>query len=317
METGAGIQHQVDSAHNNSAHTGKHINNLNKTAASNSSSNNSGSKTSKTGTTNTTTTTSNKNQTGTATTTAAAADPDTAGLSNHLLMPPATSLSTGATATPNGSFTSNLNGVNGIDPEALEDAMSDLPALQRSPAKAPRGSGRGRGRGSRGGGRGGRISKPAPKPAPPKPVSGRGRRQKLYEWPKAQAAYERAQELKSNYNALSRQIKPALEELADRNIKKLQEDLTAIEQGPEYQEAMTFLARRRDDAIEQSARRYRQERAMAEVVWKGEQENARKAHEVSPSTPCPHPNHFRMSSAELTDSYRFKSRKCVKSAWRN
>ena len=138
-----------------------------------------------------------------------------------------------------------------VDDAASEDVSLALSASAArvgnngSPAK-PTGSSRGRGRG-----RWSRLNKnKVSKPAPPKVPSGRGRRQKVYDSLKAQAAHERAQELKQAYTTIAKQVKPALQELADRSINELLEDPAAFEKVPEYEETMSFLRERHAGALE-------------------------------------------------------------------
>ncbi|KFA75174.1 hypothetical protein S40288_02815 [Stachybotrys chartarum IBT 40288] len=96
-----------------------------------------------------------------------------------------------------------------------------------SPAREPAARGRGRGgRGSRGGrGRGGGRGAPnaaVTKAAAAKPGRGGTRRgrAKNFSDSRVQAAYERQRELKANYQAVAHALKPALQELAERNIEE-------------------------------------------------------------------------------------------------
>ncbi|KAK0711471.1 hypothetical protein B0H67DRAFT_555443 [Lasiosphaeris hirsuta] len=124
--------------------------------------------------------------------------------------------------------------------EADDGASEDAPVYQTSPAR-PSIRGRGRGRVARGGK--GRIAKPAP----PKPVQGRGRRHKMYESSRAQAAHERMQELKSAFASVAKLVKPAVQEIADRSINELTQDSTAYQKVPEYEVAQGFLRTRLAD----------------------------------------------------------------------
>lgn len=94
--------------------------------------------------------------------------------------------------------------------------MSDMNSFPASPAR-----GRGRGRG-RGGSTRGNHSRAAVK----KPTTGGGRRgrQKLYGAPRLQGTFERGKELKNAYASVVNALRPAIEELADRNIDSLKED---------------------------------------------------------------------------------------------
>ena len=124
------------------------------------------------------------------------------------------------------------------DADKHEDQHMASPAAGATPTKG-RGGGRGRGRG-----RGrrkviGRIKSTAP---PKKPVpGGRRGRIKQYSDPQVQAAYERQREVKSTYLAIISHVKPALEELASRNIERLKSDPDAHRQVPEYRVVMDQL----------------------------------------------------------------------------
>ncbi|KAK4650421.1 hypothetical protein QC762_707260 [Podospora pseudocomata] len=162
-----------------------------------------------------------------------------------------------------------------------EDTMSDIIPQQPStstraaPTSTRARGGRGRG-GSRGGrGRGGKSSQP-------KAPAGRGRRQKLYEDSKVQAAHERAQELKQAWGVLSKLIKPAAQEIADRSINQLLEDPGVVERVPEFDVAQKFLKQRYEDTLSQNDRILEMSRQMAQRVYEGEVEAARAsyAHQV-------------------------------------
>lgn len=175
-----------------------------------------------------------------------------------------------------------------VDMPEVDDTMSeDVLLTQRtSPVRATAAtSGRGRGRG--------RWSRTKPKvakvakPAQPKAAAGRGRRQKVYDSAKAQAAHERVQELKQAFAAVVKSVKPAVQEIADRSINELLEDPTAYEKVPEYATAQKFLRERRDDAIRQCDTRLRTGLDMAEHVYRAELEFVRRSYTVS-QTGCAH-----------------------------
>ncbi|KAK4232102.1 hypothetical protein QBC38DRAFT_145487 [Podospora fimiseda] len=164
-----------------------------------------------------------------------------------------------------------------------DDAMSDIftapnnTTLQPSPAKASSSAtaargGRGRGRGSRGG-RGGRIIKPAQAKA----QTGRGRRQKVYDSSKAQAAHERMQELKQAFSTIVKVVKPAVQEIADRSVNELLQDPTAFEKVPEYRETQDFLQERVEDTKAKATKARKFGLEMANRVYENEQKAAREA----------------------------------------
>ncbi|KAK2004829.1 hypothetical protein LX36DRAFT_676653 [Colletotrichum falcatum] len=99
--------------------------------------------------------------------------------------------------------------------------MSDVETPEQSastptPQLTPKAKGRGRGRGRK---------TAAPKKEPPKPAAaaGTGRRGRFKQFAddKVQANYERQRELKATYAALANVVKPALQDLASRTVKKL------------------------------------------------------------------------------------------------
>ncbi|KAI1173761.1 hypothetical protein F4777DRAFT_424533 [Nemania sp. FL0916] len=112
------------------------------------------------------------------------------------------------------------------------------------------------------------------KPGPPKKMTGRGiskktarknaaaaalkkvgrpkgrGRNKVYEDPRVQAAYERQKVLRDLYSEVAGAIKPVLEDLADRNIQKLIESPTAHKEPTEYE----VLQRQLDDRLAETIR---------------------------------------------------------------
>ncbi|KAI1128083.1 hypothetical protein F5Y10DRAFT_182733 [Nemania abortiva] len=78
---------------------------------------------------------------------------------------------------------------------------------------------------------------------------GRGRN-KTYEDPRVQAAYDRQKVLRDLYSEVASALKPVLEDLADTNIKKLMESPTAHKEVPEYH----ILQRQLDDRLEEAMR---------------------------------------------------------------
>lgn len=111
--------------------------------------------------------------------------------------------------------------------------MSDAAVHQPSPAK------RGRGRGRGGTARGGASAR-----ARGKPAAGRRGRAKVYDNSRAQAAHERQRDLKNAYATLAAAMKPALEELAERNLDRLRSDFNAHKEVDQYHEITSFLDQR-------------------------------------------------------------------------
>lgn len=167
-----------------------------------------------------------------------------------------------------------------VDASEADDAVSDIlttthqPSPARAAAATTRG-GRGRGRGSRGGR--GKVVKPAQPKAPP----GRGRRQKVYDSSRAQAAHERMQEVKQAFAAIAKWVKPAVQEIADRSINELLENPAIIEKVPEYGETQRFLKKRHQDAIDKTEKACQFGMEMAQRVYENEQEAAIESCAVS------------------------------------
>ncbi|KAK1827799.1 hypothetical protein QBC39DRAFT_419006 [Podospora conica] len=150
---------------------------------------------------------------------------------------------------------------------AADDAMSDAVPAPAPAAPATRG-GRGRGRG-RGSARGrGRVAKPAQ----PKTTSGRGRRQKMYESARCQAAHERMQELKSAYAAVAKAVKPVALEIADQSLAELTNNPDVFKQVPEYEQIQSFLKERLDDTKSAIDMERDIESRMLDHLYAGQQE---------------------------------------------
>ncbi|KAK4204419.1 hypothetical protein QBC40DRAFT_303564 [Triangularia verruculosa] len=164
-----------------------------------------------------------------------------------------------------------------VDALEADDASSDIVPQQISaPTRATTTSSRTRGGRGRGGSRGGRGR--GAKSAQPKAPTGRGRRQKLYEDPKVQAAHERAQELKQAWGVLIKLVKPAAQEIADRSINELLEDPGVVERVPEYDEAQRFLKQRYEDTLKQNDQILDMSVQMARRVREGEEEALRASY---------------------------------------
>ncbi|KAJ0375356.1 hypothetical protein COL26b_006412 [Colletotrichum chrysophilum] len=112
------------------------------------------------------------------------------------------------------------------DTETPEQSAS-TPTPQPTP-RATRGRGRGRGR---------RPAVPRKEAAPkPAPTAGTGRRGRFKQFSddKVQAAYERQRELKAQYAALANAVKPALQDLATRTVRRLTKDGDYYTSVPEF-----------------------------------------------------------------------------------
>jgi hypothetical protein len=167
-----------------------------------------------------------------------------------------------------------------VDAPDVDDAMSEDVPVAQQPASAratASTSGRGRGRGRWTRTKSTRVTKPAQQKAP----SGRGRRQKVYDSAKVQAAHERSQELKQAFAAVVKLVKPAVQEIADRSIQELLEDPDTYKQVPEYDECKNFLRERHESAIQQCNQDLEMGLAMVKQVWHAEHQKAQEAYTVS------------------------------------
>ncbi|KAK5652523.1 hypothetical protein OQA88_10429 [Cercophora sp. LCS_1] len=147
--------------------------------------------------------------------------------------------------------------------EADENAPEEVPV--HTTTTSTRGRGRGRGRVYRGKGK-------IAKPAPVKATSGRGRRHKVYESVKAQAAHERIQELKSAFATVAKAVKPAVQEIADRNLNQLMQDPSIYKKVPEYENIQNFLTERLADTKKTMELRFKTGTAMVSHVYEAQQE---------------------------------------------
>ncbi|KAL2282703.1 hypothetical protein FJTKL_10343 [Diaporthe vaccinii] len=138
--------------------------------------------------------------------------------------------------------------------------MSDPAPQQPSPTK--RGRGRGRGSSARGA---------ASARAGRKPTAGRRGRQKVYETSRAQAAHERQRDLKNAYATVAAAMKPALEELADRNIDLLKSKFDAHHEVEQYAEITRFLDQRLQGRLSELDAKLKLSTATAHHEWDAKQ----------------------------------------------
>ncbi|KAI1117060.1 hypothetical protein F5Y14DRAFT_15979 [Nemania sp. NC0429] len=102
--------------------------------------------------------------------------------------------------------------------------------------------------------------------AAPKRGGGRPRgrgRNKTYEDPRVQAAYERQKVLRDLYSEVASAIKPVLEDLADRNVKNLIDNPTAHTEVPEYDILQRQLDERLDETLRAAEREFSTRAAIA------------------------------------------------------
>lgn len=169
------------------------------------------------------------------------------------------------------------------DPEMDDTIPEEVAVTQNVTASrataVPSNRGRGRGRWTRP--RNTKVTKPAQQKAP----SGRGRRQKVYDNLRVQAAHERTQELKQAFLAISKLVKPAAQEVADRSINELLEDPALYKQVPQYGATKKFLRDRHHETIQQCDDRLQHGLAMAEHVWQAQHQKVIEEYTVGHTIP--------------------------------
>ncbi|TDZ60699.1 hypothetical protein CTRI78_v004764 [Colletotrichum trifolii] len=140
--------------------------------------------------------------------------------------------------------------------------MSDTETPEQSastptPQPTPKVKGKGRGRGRKPA----VPKKEAPKPAP---AAGTGRRGRFKQFAddKVQAAYERQRELKSQYAALANAVKPALQDLASRDVKNITRDPEYHSRVPEFEVVTRDLQQRLDKRLAVLKNKYDLDRNM-------------------------------------------------------
>lgn len=170
-----------------------------------------------------------------------------------------------------------------------ESATRDMPAAP--PTSAPtRGRGRGgRGRGrGRGGGRG--ASQAAGLPKTTATRGGRGGvrrgRAKNFSDSRVQAAYERQRDLKSVYQTVTAALKPALQELAERNVDEILADPDRFRNVDEHLPVISQLQDRLHKALDQSENRLELDLDAAQKRLEGDEYMINQQFEVSPSPLC-------------------------------
>lgn len=171
-----------------------------------------------------------------------------------------------------------------------ESASRDLAAAPPTPAPS-RGRGRGgRGRGrGRGGGRG--ASQAAGVPKTTSTRGGRGGvrrgRAKNFSDSRVQASYERQRDLKSVYQTVTAALKPALQELAERNVDEILADPDRFRNVDEHLPVISQLQKRLDKALQQTKKRLELDLGVAEKRLNGDQYMINQQFEASliPSPP--------------------------------
>lgn len=147
--------------------------------------------------------------------------------------------------------------------------MTDTATQQPSPTK------RGRGRGRGGAGRGSASAR-----ARGKPTTGRRGRAKVYETSRAQAAHERQRDLKNSYATLAAAMRPALEELADRNLDLLKSNFDAHKEVDQYSDITNFLDQRLADRITVLDQTNNMNEAFIRHEWEAKNEYTRQSCQV-------------------------------------
>lgn len=164
-----------------------------------------------------------------------------------------------------------------------ESASRDMPAAPPTPAPRGRGrGGRGRGRG-RGGGRG--ASQAAGVPKTTSTRGGRGGvrrgRAKNFSDSRVQASYERQRDLKSIYQTVTAALKPALQELAERNVDEILADPDRFRNVDEHLPVISQLQERLHKALQQSKKHLELDLGAAEKRLEGDQYMVNQQFQVS------------------------------------
>ncbi|KAI0180304.1 hypothetical protein GGR52DRAFT_237725 [Hypoxylon sp. FL1284] len=145
-------------------------------------------------------------------------------------------------------------------------AMGSTPRTAQSPAASPA---KGKGAVSKKTSGRGFAKRTGRKPLPKKNTRGKGRGQKkTYDDPRIQAAYERQRELRDLYATVSMAVKPALEQQADQNVKKLLEDPEAYKNVPEYLAVKQQLDDQLERVIANADLEHHTRRSMAERTYR-------------------------------------------------
>lgn len=152
-------------------------------------------------------------------------------------------------------------------------AETSSPARE-PPTAATRGRGRG-GRGGRGRGRGGgRGASNAAMSKSTTVTRGRGGtrrgRVKNFSDSRVQAAYERQRDLKATYQAVALALKPALQELAERNVDEMLQKPDSYKQVDEYLPIVEQIQDKLDAKLAECARRLSCDLNLAENTFTAE-----------------------------------------------
>jgi hypothetical protein len=111
---------------------------------------------------------------------------------------------------------------------------------------------------------------------------GKGRgRNKTYDHPRVQAAYERQKELRDLYSDVASAVKPALEMLADQTLNQMIENPTAHEEVSEFEVLQTELDDRLNDALTRAENVASARNSMADTQSELSSDLAQKRYKVS------------------------------------
>lgn len=171
-----------------------------------------------------------------------------------------------------------------------------MPAENELSVREPATRGRGRGRGGRGGrGRGGgrgASHTTVSKITTTKPGRGgvRRGRAKSFNDSRVQAAYERQRHLKATYQAVAHALKPALQELAERNIEDALQNQDAHKHADEHLPVIRQLRRNLERKLAEHDRRLRWDLKLAEDMFHADNYVAEQEFTVRiSSAPSKHP----------------------------
>lgn len=157
-----------------------------------------------------------------------------------------------------------------------------------SPAREPPTRGRGRGARSgragrgRGGGRGASTTVAAKTAAAARGGRGglRRGRAKNFSDSRVQAAYERQRDLKATYQAVAHALKPALQELAERNVDDLLQNPRRYKEAKEYSPIQQTLVHNLENRSSEFQNRLNVDLQLAEKTLNAEQQIINQQFEV-------------------------------------
>lgn len=116
-------------------------------------------------------------------------------------------------------------------------------------------------------------------------------RAKTFTDSRVQAAYERQRDLKATYQAVAHALKPALQELAERNVDELMQNPDRHREAQEHYPVIRQLQRNLEAKLTEHQKRRDMDLALAKSLYEADQYVATQEFHVSLSPYCPPMNH--------------------------